>query len=119
MKMYNNNVKYATHTIATTIFTSSQLAKHQNEIFATKETVKSSSLFGRLTGAPVAQKPMDSHVGRASKDAGRKYANLYAYPGARFLILSDCPVYPLATGGRPMGVVPLSLFPSPKSHYHM
>ena len=37
-------------------------------------------------------------MGRASKDAGRKYANLYSYPGTRFLILPDwsCLVYSLA-----------------------
>ena len=28
-------------------------------------------------------------MGRASKDAGQKYVNLYSYPGTRFLILPD------------------------------
>jgi len=62
----------------------------RNLQYVTKETVKSSSLSWRVTVAPIAQKPVDSHVGRASKDAGRKYANLHAYPGARFLIQPGC-----------------------------
>jgi len=62
----------------------------RNLRYVTKETVKSSSDSWRVTVAPIAQKTVDSHVGRASKDAGRKYANLHAYPGARFLIQPGC-----------------------------
>jgi len=40
--------------------------------------------------SPWHRSPVDSHVGRASKDAGQKYANLHAYPGARFLIQPGC-----------------------------